>query len=160
MPVEEFSIPDEVRNMLPYVGGSIILGISPDKADGLSDIELRELERLGPGFFSILEGRQLPHGFAEHFRDEVLRDMRAIRNDPAAREMVRKEIQRILADPELRDRLYRPGGITFSDILEKGAARAHGGFFRTPAQQGEAEKIRTGMDFARSPRAGRNRRSG
>jgi hypothetical protein len=147
--VEEFVIPDEVRNVLPAVGGAILLGISPDKADGLSDAEMRELERMGPGFFSLLEGRQLPEGFAKHFRDEVLRDMRLIRQDPAAREAARREIQRVLVDPQLRDQLYRPGGPTFSDILQDEARKANGGFFRTPAKPGERQ---------RAARAGRNRR--
>jgi hypothetical protein len=147
--MEEFTIPDEVRDLLPGVGGSIILGISPDRADGLSDAEMAALERFGPGFFSILEGRQLPEGFAQHFKDDVLKDMKLIRNDPHVRDIVRKELFRYLNDPKLRDTLYTRGGPTFSEILESNARHAHEGMFRTPARPGEMEK---------ATRAGKNRK--
>lgn len=121
--MDEFTLPEGVRAMLPMVGESLILAISPDKADGLSDAELALFRAAGPKLFEVLEGKALPHGFSVHFKDEVIRDISKVRDDPAVRDSVRSELLAVLRDPEKMKSLYTPGGDTFSDILNRGATR-------------------------------------
>jgi len=144
---EEINIPDRVRDQLWNVGEIIIFAISPDRADGLSDAEMEMLKRAGPNFFSLIEGRTLPEGFSEHFRDDVIPDLERIRHDAVAREYVRNEIRRIMQTPSEMAKLYRPGGITYSDILHNGARHVNEGMFRIPGKRpstlmSRAEKAR------------------
>jgi len=162
--VEEFEISPEVRERLELIGELIIFGVSPDKADGLSDAEMRLLEQHGPGFSALLEGRGLPPGFAAHLMKDVIPDMQKVRDDPAAREEVRLTIARYLNDPRKLDSLYRPGGDTYSDILNR-AANGNG-MFRETAHSGTGSAMNPShvidnvmpIGFERAPRAGRARR--
>jgi len=147
--MEDFAIPEGVRDRLDLVGETIIYAISPDKVDGLSDLELGLLKAHGTSFFKMMEGRGLPSGFAKHFHNDVLVDIEKVRRDEVARAAVRERIRGIISDPKELDSLYRPGGTTYSEILHDAARHAETGMFRTPAQPGE---------FQRANRAGRNRR--
>lgn len=162
--MEEFEISPDVRERLELVGELIIFGISPDKADGLSNAEMRLLEMHGPGFSALLEGRGLPRGFAAHLMKDVIPDMQKVRDDPVAREEVRLTIARYLSDPRKMDTLYRPGGDTYSDILNRAANGT--GMFRETSHHGSggAGNALPVVDnvmpigFERAPRAGRARR--
>lgn len=147
--MDEFSIPDGVRDRLDLVGQTIVYAISPDKVDGFSDLELALLKQHGPNFFKVLEGRGLPSDFSKHFKNDVIPDIERVRRDGVAREAVRDRILGIINDPKELDALYRPGGTTYSDILHDAARHVQTGAFRTSANPGE---------FPRAMRAGRNRR--
>jgi len=163
--------PDVRDRGLEAVGGAIITGISPDLYDGLSEAEFRAMERHAPEFFESWIGRHvgLPKGFDAHYRDDVIPDMRTIRDNPLARDGARQELRDLLADSTRVKNLYRPGGDTFSEILDKWAGRVTDqGFTRgdtnvSPTVRAGSVSELTEMDqrgmFRRAPRAGRNRRS-
>lgn len=119
---------------LAVVGKILYIAASPDKLDGLSDAEFEALRQAGPDVFSILEkGRLsindelgLPKGFSAHFKDEVLEDLRIIREDPQKRELFRAAIDEVLRDGAILNDLYTPRGTTYSDI-----ASVIAGTFRT-----------------------------
>jgi hypothetical protein len=126
-------LPTNVREAgLRTVGAILYLAASPDEADGLSDIEFLELKSRGPEFFKtyqlvqrvLPEGVQLPPGFAEHFTRDVLPDLERVRNDPGARNQFRSEVRDALSSPGKLDKLYTPGGDTFSDMLHRAAEQS------------------------------------
>lgn len=119
------------------------------------------MERHAPEFFESWIGRHvgLPKGFDAHYRDDVIPDMRIIRDNPMARDGARQELRDLLADQSRVKNLYREGGETYSEILDKWANRVEDGHFsRVDSPITDLKGEETGM-FRRAPRAGRNRRS-
>jgi len=123
--LEGLPLRDEV---LAAVGASLYLAASPDSFDGLSDAEFRLFQGSVSDFFSVLEkgGRvgvpenmRLPEGFANHFKNEVVPGLEIIRNDPAMRDAFRAEIKEILSHRNQVRELYRDGGKTYSDIIQR-----------------------------------------
>jgi len=114
---------------LASVGEMLYQAASPDVLDGLSNAEFAILNRAGPDFFRLWEYGEragvpgLPAGFAEHYKRDVLPDLRIIRNDPELRQEYRRELRQLLEDPNRVANLYRKGGDTYSDML---AQVAHG----------------------------------
>jgi hypothetical protein len=165
--------PDVRDRGLEAIGGAIITGLSPDLYDGLSEAEFRAMEKHAPEFFESWIGRHvgLPKGFDAHYRDDVLPDMRMIRGNALARDGARQELRDLLAEPERVKNLYKPGGETFSAILDKWADRVINDQFTrgdypnlSPREILMSEEVQrsvadrnTGM-FRRAPRAGRDRR--
>lgn len=111
-------------DILTAVGLALILAASPDEYDGISDLEFHMLEKLGGGFgvyellgrLGVPDSFRLPEGFANHFSNEVIPDLRIIRGDPEMIKVFREELKYVLSNPEVRASLYRRGGTTYSDI--------------------------------------------
>lgn len=125
---------------LEAVGESIYVGVSPDLYDGQSDAEFRAMESTAPRFFDSWIGRHvgLPQGFDRHYRDEVLPDMRTIRDHPELREGFRAELDALLRDENRIRNLYTPGGETYSEMLRKWASKVEpvqSGVIRRPRQR-------------------------
>jgi len=141
-------IPEAARNAaLAAVGSALYLAASPDMVDGLSDAEFKVLKNLGVPYFDIMEkvairgpgipeGYGLPTGFAKHYGEEVIPDLEKVRASPHAREAFRREVRAILGDQSKLDKLYRPGGTTFSEELRKALkSEQSSGFARTANQR-------------------------
>jgi hypothetical protein len=123
-------LPRDVREAgLRTVGAILFLAASKKEADGLSDLEYELLRSNGPAFFEtyglvqrvLPQDVQLPAGFAEHFTRDVLPDLDRVRNCDACRNQFRSEVQDTLSSPNKLDKLYEPGGDTYSDMLHRAA---------------------------------------
>jgi hypothetical protein len=137
-------LPADIRRAgLAAVAGVIYLAVSPDEADGLSDLELQGLKQHGPAWVQLTEllgrvlpeGVRLPNGFTEHFTRDVLPAIDVVRSNAGARNQVRSEIRDCIGSRSCIDSLYTPGGRTFTDILE----RASAGTLRQTETKGTAE---------------------
>lgn len=139
------TLPADVREAgLRTVASILYLAASPDEADGLSDLEYSQLKEKGPAFFEtyglvqrVLPSEvQLPEGFAQHFVRDVLPDLERVRSDASSRNQFRSEVRDTLNSPSKMDRLYTPGGDSFSAMLERAAEHTpntHGLGNPTPA---------------------------
>jgi len=145
--LEDVPLRDET---LAGVGSMLYLAASPDMFDGLSDAEFTAFENEGVVMFEVLEklervgapeNLRLPSGFAEHFKNEVLQDLKIIREDPKKRDEFRKEIKSVLMNKSVVRGLYMPGGTTYSDIATQVAGTNRTGkFYNTESQKRPSPK--------------------
>lgn len=126
------SVRDEA---MATIGAALYMAVSPDAFDGASDAEFELMEKYGLGFFSVLErfsgpgGLKLPEGFAKHFVNEVVPDLRIIRSDPEKRTAFRAAIDEVLRTPSMLNNLYTHRGTTYSDIASVVAGTMREGTF-------------------------------
>jgi len=124
---------------LASIGALLYTAASPDWFDGFSDLEFKALEENGPGLFQLLErtavqvgapsNLSLPEGFSEHFKNQVIPDLRIIRDDLVKREEFRRELKAILSSRNQVSGLYREGGNTYSKVLTRVAGTNRTGRF-------------------------------
>lgn len=141
-------IPEASRNAaLAAVGSALYLAASPDMVDGLSDAEFNVMKEAGVPYFEIMEkvaqrgpgvpeGYGLPKGFAQHYRDDVIPALEKVRANPQSREYFRKEVRGILGSQQRLQNLYRRGGQTYSEELEKAAKHGEQSGFARNAGRG------------------------
>lgn len=139
-------LPRSVREAgLRTVAAILFLAASKQAADGLSDLEFLQLKEAGPRFFELYgltqrvlpQEIQLPPGFAEHFSRDVLPDLERVRDDPSAQRQFRSEIRDVLSSNAKLDKLYTPGGDTFSDMLHRAATQGEARL-GTPSEETQA----------------------
>lgn len=146
---------DEV---LVSVGLTLYVAASPDILDGLSDQEFNTLVASGDfmrvyeilGRLGVQEDYRLPDGFSDHFKNEVVPDIKVIRSDPILADVFRTELRAILNDYNAVKMLYRAGGNTYSEIASRISKSNRVGTFYS---QQKAEQSLHTKTFSGAPQA-------